>query len=129
MGALPTTDAKGRQAERLAQIYLLGRGYQPLAARFKTPVGEIDLIVRNFLPWRAPVLAFVEVKRRPTLDEAAESIHARQRQRIGQAAEWYLQRHPPDPKYALRYDAVFVVPGAWPRHVENAWPGSGPRAW
>ena len=116
-----TADAKGRRAEQVAQLYFLLCGYQILATRFKTPVGEIDMIVRNWLPWRAPVIAFVEVKRRSSLEDAAQSILARQQQRIAQAAQWYLQRHAPSPKYALRYGAFFVVKGVWPRHIPNAW--------
>ncbi len=121
MTARATADRKGRQAEWLAKLYFLLCGYTILASRFKTPVGEIDMVVRSWVPWRPPVQAFVEVKRRASLDAAAHSILARQQQRIGQAAQWYLQRHPAPPKYALRYDAVFVVNGIWLRHVPNAW--------
>ncbi len=116
-----SSDAKGRRAELLAKLYFMLCGYLVLESRFKTPVGEIDLIVRSWAPWRPPVIAFVEVKRRQNLEDAAQSILVRQRQRIAQAAEWYLQRHPPGPKYALRYDAVFVIKGLWLRHIPNAW--------
>ena len=116
-----SADAKGRRAEAIARLYFVLCGYQIVASRFKTPVGEIDMIVRNWLPWRAPVIAFVEVKRRSSMEEAAQSILGRQQQRIAQAADWYLQRHAPSPKYALRYDAIFIVNGLWPHHVPNAW--------
>ena len=52
-----TNYARGIWAERYAALYLFFKGFRILATRFKTPVGEIDLIaVRN------NVMVFVEVK-------------------------------------------------------------------
>ena len=47
-------------AERVAAWSLRLHGYRVLARRYRTPVGEIDLVVR-----RGSLLAFVEVKGRP----------------------------------------------------------------
>lgn len=116
-----TSDAKGRQAEWLAKFYFMAMGFRILAVRYKTPVGEIDMIVRSWVPWRPAIVAFVEVKRRATMAEASFAIPPRQQARIGQAAQWYLQRHHLPPKYVLRYDAFFMIKGLWPYHVPNAW--------
>ncbi len=87
-----------------------------LAERFRTPVGEIDLIVR-----RGRFVAFIEVKLRATSDAAAEAIHIKNQGRVRRAAELYLQKHPEYTGCELRFDALVMAPYAWPRHIPNAW--------
>lgn len=87
-----------------------------LEYRFKTLLGEIDLIVK-----KGAVVVFVEVKLRRTEAAAAEAIHAKNQSRVRNAAELYLQKHPEYNKYELRFDALVMAPGAWPQHIENAW--------
>ena len=67
----------GLSAESRATACLLLKGYRILARRFKTPVGEIDIVAR-----RRSTLVFVEVKARKNLDDAAEALTARQQARI-----------------------------------------------
>src|ERR1043166_1212112 len=67
----------GISAESRAAAFLFAKGYRTLAKRFRTPHGEIDLIVR-----RRNLLAFVEVKARATLDDAAFAVTPRQQARI-----------------------------------------------
>ena len=107
---------KGLLAESFAKLYFCLKGYRLLAERFKTPVGEIDLIVK-----RGRQLAFVEVKLRGTQEEAAEAIHAKNQSRVRRAAELYLQRHPEYTGLEFRFDALVLAPYAWPRHIRNAW--------
>lgn len=106
---------KGLQAEFKAKTYLRMKGYRVLAERFKTPVGEIDLIVK-----KNNIIVFVEVKLRASLDAAAESIHGRNQSRVRNAAELYLQKYPEYNECELRFDALMLAPRALPRHIENA---------
>jgi putative endonuclease len=105
----------GVSAESRAALLLAAKGYRTLAKRWKTPVGEIDLVMR-----RGPLIIFVEVKARGSLDAAAESVLPRQRRRIIAAAEAWLAAHPEHAGYDMRFDAVLVAPGRMPRHVVSA---------
>jgi putative endonuclease len=106
----------GRWAEALAAWSLRLRGYRVVARRYRTPLGEIDLIVR-----RGRLLAFVEVKARPDLDLALGALGARQRERTRRAAELFLLRHPGHADCILRFDLVAVRPWRLPRHLADAW--------
>jgi putative endonuclease len=105
----------GVSAETRAAIYLAAKGYRTIARRWKTPVGEVDLVVK-----RGRLIAFVEVKARKGFDEAAESVLLRQRRRIVAAAEAWLAAHPEHAGYDMRFDAVLVSPGRMPQHIVAA---------
>lgn len=109
-------EARGRRAELLAALALRLRGYRVLARRWRSPVGEIDLIVA-----RGRTIAFVEVKARDSLDAAAESVSPHQRRRVARAAAHFLAGRPRLADRDLRFDVVLVAPGRWPRHVPAAW--------
>ena len=109
----------GLSAESRAAAYLIAKGYRIVARRWRTPVGEIDIVAR-----RRTTLVFVEVKARATLDEAAEAVIARQRRRIIAAAEAWLAAHPDDVNSDIRFDAVLVAPGKIPRHIPGAFDAS-----
>jgi putative endonuclease len=109
----------GVSAESRASAYLIAKGYRIVARRFKTPVGEIDIVVR-----RGRALVFVEVKARETLDDAAEAVTLRQRRRIIAAAEAWLAKNPDDVLREIRFDVVLVAPGKLPRHLVAAFDAS-----
>lgn len=106
----------GLWAETLAALALMLKGYAILARRYKTPLGEIDLVAR-----RGRTIAFVEVKWRASRDEAVEAVHAKNRARVRNAAALYLQKHPQYAGFSARFDAMALGPKAWPRHIPNAW--------
>jgi putative endonuclease len=112
-------------AESRAAAYLIAKGHRILSRRFRTPVGEIDIVAR-----RRGVLVFVEVKARESFDAAAEAIGPRQRDRIVAAARSWLAAHPQDAGRPMRFDVVLVVPGRLPRHLPAAFDASDevPRA-
>lgn len=105
----------GISAEARAAFLLAAKGYRELARRWKSPVGEIDLVVR-----RGKTLVFVEVKARARLDDAAWSVLPRQQRRIVAAAEAWLAAHPEYAGYDIRFDAVLVAPGRLPQHLTAA---------
>jgi putative endonuclease len=109
----------GLSAESRAAAYLMAKGYRILARRFRTPHGEIDLVVR-----RCGLLAFVEVKARATLDEAAFAVTPRQQQRIVNAAQAWLVAHPEHAEFELRFDAILIATRHLPRHVLAAFDAS-----
>ncbi len=107
----------GRRAESLAAFWLQLKGWDILARRVRTPVGEVDLIAR-----RGRTVAFIEVKARATVREAEFALDEYRLRRVAAAAEALT------PRFALagddvRIDAVFVVPWRVPRHMTNIWHG------
>ena len=109
----------GVTAETVAADYLKARGYVILASRFKTPHGEIDLIAQ--LP---SLLAFIEVKARARLDEAAYAVTPRQQRRIIDAASAWLAAHPEHADFDMRFDAMLIAPKHQPRHLMAAFDAS-----
>jgi putative endonuclease len=109
----------GLSAEARAAAYLMAKGYRILARRFRTPVGEIDLVAR-----RRNVIVFVEVKARATLDDAAYAVTPRQQRRIIDAAQAWLMAHPEHAEFDLRFDAMLIAPRRLPRHLLAAFDAS-----
>ena len=106
----------GRGAEILCAWLLRCKGYRIVARRYRSPVGEIDIIAR-----RGEALAAIEVKVRASLAEAAESITPRQRERIIRAASQFLADHDRMAGLTVRFDSMLVVPWRWPVHMRDAW--------
>jgi putative endonuclease len=109
----------GLSAESRAAAYLMAKGYRILAKRFRTPYGEIDLVAR-----RRGLVAFIEVKARASLDEAAYAVTPRQQARIIAAAQAWLMAHPEHADFELRFDVVLIAPRRLPRHLLAAFDAS-----
>jgi putative endonuclease len=109
-------ERRGRLAERLCRWHLRLRGWRIVAADWRCPSGEIDIVAR-----RRGVLAIVEVKARRDLDSAAISLLPRQRRRIARAAAAFLSARPELAALTLRFDVMLVAPSRVPRHLANAW--------
>jgi putative endonuclease len=108
----------GRTAELIALWYLRSKGYRLLAQRFKSPMGEVDLIMR-----KGGTTVFVEVKARPTLDEAVFAVTPWQSKRTAQAAALWMGRDEKAANGFCRFDIVAVPSYLWPTHIENAFYG------
>jgi putative endonuclease len=104
-------------AESLVALLLRLKGNRIVARRYKTPVGEIDLVAL-----RGKRLTFVEVKRRKSFEDAAEALPTRARRRIVRAAQYWLAAHPSYNGHDMRFDVVLTAPWAWPKFIENAFP-------
>ena len=107
---------RGLWAESAAAWLLRLKGYRILARRWRSPLGEIDLVAR-----RGRTLAVVEVKRRDARGLALEAVTPRQRQRIERAALLFLQRNRGLAECDLRFDVVVVGALGRPRHIADAW--------
>jgi putative endonuclease len=107
--------AQGVGAETLACAALQADGWTILLRRARTPAGEVDVVVE-----RDGLLAFVEVKRRPTLAGAAASLGKRQRARLLAAAEILLAEHPDWGRAGVRFDVVVVDDGGQVRRIVDA---------
>jgi putative endonuclease len=109
----------GLSAESRAAAYLIAKGHRIVARRWRSPVGEIDIVAR-----RRGTLVFVAVKARERLDDAAEAVLVRQQRRIIAAAEAWLASHPEDANRDIRFDVVLVAPKSLPRHIMAAFDAS-----
>lgn len=79
--------------------------------------GEVDLVAR-----RRRMLAFVEVKQRATAEAAAMALDDYRLRRVAVAARQLGPRFA-RPGDDIRIDAIFVVPGRFPKHLANVWLG------
>jgi putative endonuclease len=111
---------RGLFGEALAAWLMRAKLYRVLARRYRTPAGEIDLIVR-----RRRMIVFVEVKHRPTETGGIEAITPTARRRITRAAELWLAAHPDAAGFDLRFDWVIVTPGKVPRHIPSVFDAEG----
>lgn len=109
----------GLLAEYLAVVWLTLKGYRLVAWRYKTRHGEIDLIMR-----RGTTLAFVEVKARKALGDAAHAIHTKNQSRVVAAAQHFLNAYPSYANYQVRFDAVLIAWYKRPHHLADAFHAS-----
>ena len=105
----------GHRGEALAAWYLRLKLYRIIARRYKTPLGEIDLIAQRF-----GTIAFVEVKARSKASTEGETLEGINQSRISRAAHYWLAKHPQQASSILRFDVIFLARGHWPRHISNA---------
>lgn len=105
----------GLWAEWLCRVFLRLKGYRILAIRYKTGLGEIDIIARH-----KDFIVFIEVKARPSQQEASEALSPKQKARLLRAARIFLARHGPWTSLTARFDVMLVTPWSWPSHLVNA---------
>jgi putative endonuclease len=96
-------EARGRSAESRVAARLMEEGWQVLDSRVRTAAGEIDLVAE-----REGLLAFIEVKARPSLSAAAHALGARQRARLLGAAEIWLATNPGHGEAGIRFDVMLL---------------------
>ncbi len=106
----------GRRGEALAAIAYRLRGYTILETRFKTKVGEIDLIAR-----KKNVIVFIEVKHRATIDAGVYSVTNAQSRRIDGAANLFMAKMRALDHCERRNDIVITGATRWPHIIKDAW--------
>ncbi len=106
---------RGLDAETVACAALEADGWTVLGRRLRTEAGEVDIVAE-----RCGLLAFVEVKSRDTLGQAAASIPPRQQARLLRAAEVLLGLHPEWGSAGVRFDVMVVDARGRVRRVADA---------
>ncbi len=99
---------------RIAQDYER-RGFAVARRRWRGKGGEIDLILQD-----GTGLIFVEVKKSRSIARAAESLSARQMQRIYASAEEFLGTQPLGSLTNVRFDVALVDGTGDMQIIENA---------
>ena len=107
----------GRRAETIAAWWLRLQGWDIVARRIRTHLGEVDIVAR-----RGRTLAFVEVKARATAEQAGLALDEYRLRRVA-AAAGVLAPRLARPGEDIRIDAMFIVPWRLPRHLANVWHG------
>jgi putative endonuclease len=105
----------GRRAESLAILFLRARGYRILARTYVVRGGEIDIIAR-----RGSAVAFVEVKARPTLEDALIAVTPAKQRRMSIAARHWLGTNQWAMRCSQRGDLIAIAPWRLPRHLIGA---------
>ena len=108
-------DQKGRDAEAQAAQWLMQQGWEVVAQRVKTKLGEIDLIAK-----KPGLVAFIEVKWRKRVSDLADAIDERRLARVAAAVEVVAHKYAANGE-DIRIDVILLAPGSSPRHIENAW--------
>lgn len=109
----------GYIAENAAVLFLRLKGYKILERNFKPPrgtgAGEIDIIALKH-----NVMIFIEVKKRSSLDSAAEAVNEQVQSRRIRGAEYFLMTRPDLAEKEMRFDVILMSPGHFPKHIQNA---------
>ncbi len=109
---------RGRRGEHIALIWLLAKGFWPLARRYRTRQGEIDIIAR-----RGRLVIFVEVKAQAA--RPGEALTMRQQKRIERAARLFAARAALPGGWRGRFDAILIRPWRLPVHLADAFRPAG----
>lgn len=94
----------GRHGEELAREYLENAGYSILATNYRSPLGELDLVVK-----KDDTIVFVEVRTRstPSFGTPLESIDRRKQERLIRLALQFCAHHCLYSKH-LRFDVIGI---------------------
>lgn len=105
----------GQAAEDQVAAFLVERGHEVIARRWRGTAGEIDLICTE-----AAVTVFVEVKRAATHAAAAQRLSHRQSARIRTAAGEFAAGLPAGQDSDMRFDVAMVDSLGRIEIIENA---------
>lgn len=103
--------SRGHRAETVAAFYLMLKGYRIVERRYRTKLGEIDIIARRFSQ-----ILIVEVKARSDVETAMHAVSVVSQRRIEAAADLWLARQKDWSSLSLRFDVIITQPWRWPKH-------------
>jgi len=105
---------KGRKAEDKAALHLRLRGYRILDRNARQGRGELDIVAD-----KGEILAFIEVKSRPSRDAGLLAVHADKQERLRSAASGWLARHAEYQHLQCRFDLIILTPGRLYSRIEH----------
>jgi putative endonuclease len=108
-------EQKGRWAEVYAAFYLQMKGYRILTRRFKTALGEVDIIAT-----KRNILIGIEVKAHKTFDAGMWAITPTQQKRIIRGLKIFLAIKPKWTSADIRFD-IILVKFPYIRHLKHVW--------
>lgn len=108
-------ERRGHLSEYWAALYLVMKGYRILAIRYRTRVGEVDIVAR-----RKALVVFVEVKARAREGDAIDAVGFDAQRRIRAASEIWISRRRDAHLLSFRYDIIAMLPRRLPRHFPDA---------
>ena len=106
---------KGFWSEWIAAIFLFFKGYRIVAMRYRTKLGEIDIIAR-----KRDLVAIVEVKARDDVMTAVNAVSNDSKRRISNAADLWLSKQKDYGRLSIRFDIIAVCPRTMPVHLKDA---------
>lgn len=94
----------GIYAEKIVKFFLILKGYEIEKTRFKTYLGEIDIIAK-----KKKLLIFIEVKARTKVKIQLDQIISQQQiSRIKNSSDIFLSKKPQFWQYDIRYDLITI---------------------
>lgn len=105
----------GVKAEDIVSMFYKSRGFEELNRRYKTPYGEIDIILK-----KEQLIVFAEVKARSKRTAASDVITVKQVRRSVDAASVYIATLD-NIDCDFRFDLVILEGDSIARVIENAW--------
>lgn len=120
MNKKTTSFSNGVQGEMKALLFFKNKGFEIIEQRYRSPYGEIDLIIKKQSHYKA-----IEVKYRKKFTQLHEAISHKQLERIQNSILFYLQ------DYKIQYesisiDALLIYPPDKIIHIENCCIDSNP---
>ncbi len=106
---------RGSLAEYRAAFSLVLKGYRIVAFRYRTKLGEIDIIAR-----KGNLIACIEVKARRSLEDSVFAVSDFAQRRIRAASDLWLAKQRDSALLSIRYDIISVTPWRWPVHLPDA---------
>lgn len=104
-------------AEYISIFFLFLKGYIPIAHRYKSQFGEIDLILYSMF---SKTIIFVEVKARKD-KKLLEVLSMAQKARISKSASFFIATNPKYSDYTMRFDLIIFNTPLSLKYIKNAW--------